>query len=78
VFGRHLETEFYHEGRDQYPAPAVTIFIPELSIAFAVLFLITVLGHEGDILRLIHTLTGRRKLHPVSETIETTHKEHAD
>ena len=78
VFGRHLETELYNEGRDQYPAPAVTLFIPELAIGAGVLLLITILGHEGDIARLIRTLTGRQDLHPVSERIETTHKEHSD
>ena len=78
VFGRHLETEMYHDGRDQYPAPEVTLFIPRLAAVAGVLLLITLLGHEGDIWRLIKTLTGRQEMHPVSEKIETETKEHTD
>lgn len=70
VFGKHYETEFYHKGSDQQAAPAAALFLPQLTIATVLLLVITVLGHEGDILRMLDTLANRQQLHPVREEHE--------
>ena len=70
VFGKHYETEFYQKGSDQQAAPAAALFLPQLTIATILLLVITLLGHEGDILRMMDTLSNRQQLHPVREKHE--------